>query len=187
MRRLHAGKLFGLETTVAPAALAWHGGLALVAAGLAAWPLGLSAPAALAAGLLSAVVFFVSEWLHQAGHALAAWRVGHPMRGIHYFSLFSGSVYPAEEPALPRRVHVLRSLGGFCVNVLLGSVLAVWALSAWPQGGLGAWLLAFGAVANLFVLGLGALLPISVPGGDGLTDGGALLKHWRESRMKAEG
>ncbi len=50
---------------------------------------------------------------------------------------------------------------------------------AWHVG-LG--LLAFGAVANLFVLGLGALVPITVPGGDGVKDGGALLRYWREGR-----
>ncbi len=186
MRTLRFGPLFGLETTVAPAALAWFGGLAPVSAALAGWLLGLGLLSALSAGLLSAVVFFASEWLHQAGHALAARRVGHPMRGMHYFSIFSASVYPPDEPPLPRRVHVLRSLGGFWVNLLLGGVLALLALPAWPNGGVGAWLLAFGAVVNVFVLGLGALLPLKVPGGDGLTDGGALLRMWKE-RMKDEG
>lgn len=183
MRTLHFGPIFGLETTVTPAALAWFGGLALVSAALAAWLLRLDVLAASAAGLLSALVFFISEWLHQAGHALAASLVGHPMRGMHFFSLFSGSVYPPDEPALPRRLHVLRSLGGFWVNLLLGAGLALLALPAWPRGGLGAWLLAFGAVVNLLVLGLGALLPLRVPGGDGLTDGAALLKMWKE-RLK---
>jgi hypothetical protein len=182
--------LFGLHLTVTRAALLWHLGLAVVCALLAGWLLRLSPGAALLAGLLSALIFFVSEFLHQLGHAWAARAVGHPMRGIRFFSLFGGSVYPSDEPPLPRRVHVLRSLGGFWINVLIGLLLLPAALSAWPNGGVGAWLLAFAVCANLLVLGLGALLPIPVPGGDGgVTDGGALLRHWqaaqREKRAKS--
>ncbi len=175
-------KIFGLNVTFTRPALLWHLGLALLCAVLAGWLLRLSLGSAIIAGVLSALLFFVSELLHQLGHALAAHRVGHPMRGIHFFSLFSASLYPANEPALPRRVHILRSLGGFWVNLLIGAALLPPALAAWPGGGVWAWLLAFGVVANVFVLGLGALAPITVPGGDGVTDGGALLKYWREGK-----
>jgi hypothetical protein len=177
-------KLFGLAVTVTRAALLWHAGLAVLCALLAAWLLRLSLLPALLAGLLSAFVFFLSELLHQLGHALAARGVGHPMQGLHFFSLFSASLYPADEPALPRRVHVMRSLGGFWVNVLLGLVLLPLAVRAWPPGGVGAWLLAFAAFANLLVLGLGAFLPITVPGGTGATDGAALLRYWREAQRE---
>lgn len=176
-------KFFGLELTFTRAAFYWHLGLALVSAALAYWLLGLN-PGALTAGALSAGVFFVSELLHQFGHALAARLVGHPMRGIHFFSLFAASVYPADEPPLPRGLHVRRALGGFWVNVVIGLALLPFALRAWPQGGVGAWVLAFGVVANLFVLGLGAFLPITVPGGTGGTDGAMLLHLWREAQAE---
>jgi hypothetical protein len=42
--------------------------------------------------------------------------------------------------------------------------------------------LAFAVVANLLVLGLGAFVPLTVPGGTGGTDGATLLQHWREAR-----
>ncbi len=179
--------LFGLKLTGTRAALLWHLGLALVCALLAGWLLRLSPGAALLAGLLSAVIFFASELLHQLGHAWAAHRVGHPMRGIRFFSLFGASLYPAGEPPLPRRVHVLRALGGFWVNVLIGLLLLPAALSAWPNGGVGAWLLAFAVFANLLALGLGALLPITIPGSDGgVTDGGTLLYHWQAAQREKQ-
>jgi hypothetical protein len=177
--------LFGLDLTVTRVALLWHAGLAVLCALLAAWLLNLGLLEAVLAGLLSAPIFFISELLHQLGHALAARGVGYPMQGLHFFSLFSASLYPASEPALPRRVHVLRSLGGFWVNVLIGLVLLLPAVSAWPRGGVGAWLLAFAAFVNLLVLGLGAFLPITVPGGTGATDGAALLRYWREARRES--
>jgi hypothetical protein len=177
--------LFGLELKFTRGALLWHLGLAVLAALLAAWLLDLGPGAAVLAGLLSAAVFFVSELLHQLGHAWAARSTGHPMQGLHFFSLFSASVYPANEPELPRRIHVRRSLGGFWVNLLVGVILLPLANTAWSGGGVGAWLLAFGTVVNLLVLGLGALLPIPVPGGEGgVTDGGALLRYWREAQAE---
>jgi len=179
--------LFGLNITFTRASFYWHLGLGLVCAALAAWLLRLGLGAALAAGVLSAALWFASELVHQFGHAWAARSVGHPMIGLQFFSLFSASIYPANEPPLPRRVHVLRSLGGFWVNVVIGLALAPLALAAWPNGGVGAWVLAFGVVANFFGLGLGALLPITIPGGDGLTDGGALLRYWQEARREKSG
>lgn len=176
-------RIFGLNITFSRAVFLWHIGLGLLSAGLAYWLVGLD-PGAMVAGALSAVVFFVSELLHQLGHAWAAHRVGYPMTGIHFFSLFSASLYPADEPPLPRRVHVQRSLGGFWVNVVIGLVLIPFAIAAWPQGGIGAWVLAFGVVANLFVLGLGAFVPLTVPGGDGVTDGAALLRYYREAQAE---
>lgn|GEM_PF-361663 len=180
-----------LRTTIAPLAVVAYAILALAAAALAGWLTHLSFGAALVAGVLSALVFFVSEWLHQAGHALAARWVGYPMRGIHFFSVLSSSLYPEDEPYLPRALHVRRALGGFWVNLVLG--LISWPLAAYlfPRGteilppviSVVAWLAAFSAVTNILVLGLGALLPIKLPGG-GLTDGGTLLHYWREARSE---
>jgi hypothetical protein len=172
--------LFGLRLTVTRAALAWFAGLALAMALLAWLLLALTAAEAVLAGALSAALFFVFEVLHHLGHALAARSTGYPMTGVRFFSVFAASQYPADEPALPRALHIRRALGGFWVNVLLGGLLLPAALAAWPQGGLPAWLLAYSAAANLFVLGIGSLLPIKVPGGDGLTDGGTLLKHLQQ-------
>lgn len=180
-----------LRTTVAPLAIVSYALLALVLAALAGWFTHLGFGAALLAGALSSVLFFVYEWLHQAGHALAARSVGYPMTGIHFFNLLSASIYPDDEPELTRALHVRRALGGFWVNLVLGFIS--WPLAAYlfPRGteilppaiSVVAWLAAFSAVVNLLVLGLGALLPIKLPGG-GWTDGGTLLFYWREARSE---
>lgn len=182
---------FGLRTTVTPLALAAYGILGLVAAALAAWLAHLSLGPALVAGLLSVPIFFVSELAHHTGHAVAARWVGYPMRGIHFFSVLAGSVYPADEPNLAPRLHMRRALGGFGVNVVLG--LLTWPLAAYlfPQGteilppvvSVVAWLAAFATVTNLLVLGVGALIPLKIPGG-GWNDGGTLLHYWREMRAE---
>jgi hypothetical protein len=157
---------------------------------LARWLVHLPFGWALVAGLISALFFWLCEWLHQLGHALAAFAVGHPMIGIHFFNIFSSSQYPPEPP-LPPATHVKRALGGFWVNLLIGLLLLPVALYLWPRGreilpdfiSLAAWLAGFGAFINLIVLGLGALLPLKIPGG-GLNDGGTLLYFWRATQRR---
>lgn len=188
---LFAFNFFGLRTTITPLALGAFVALAGVAAALAGWLAHLSLGPALVAGALSAVIFFVSELAHHAGHAVAARGVGYPMQGVHFFSVLAGSVYPADEPDLAPRLHIRRALGGFGVNVVLG--LLTWPLAAYlfPRGteilppviSVVGWLAAFATVTNLLVLGLGALIPIKLPGG-GWTDGGTLLHYWRELRAE---
>jgi hypothetical protein len=184
-------KFFGLQVSLAPAAVVSYLLLVLLAALLAGWQLQLSLGPALLAGFFSALVFFASELLHQFGHALAARRVGHPMAGIHFFHILSGSVYPRSEPPLPPAVHVRRALGGFWVNLLVGLLFLPVALALYPRGtellppgpSVLAWVAAFGAFTNILVLGLGALLPLKLPGG-GWTDGGTLLHYWRQGQPR---
>lgn len=152
--------------------------LGLIAANLR----GLTSSQALLAGGLSALIWFVSEWIHQMGHAFAARRVGYPMQRIHYFSLLALGLYPQDEPSLPRHIHVKRALGGFWVNLLFGLLLTPAALLLWPGGGIGGWLAGFSAFLNAIILGLGAFLPIDTK--LGATDGGTLLRLWRESRRQ---
>jgi len=171
--------LFGLKTTISPfSVLAFLAMIPLTAWMSARW-LFLALGPALLAGCLSSLLMFASAWLHQWGHARAARRAGYPMLGLHFFSLFSASQYPADEPALPAAIHIRRALGGFWVNGLIGLVFAPLAFYLWPRGGVLAWLTALGAVYNFFVLGLGALVPIDLPGVF-TDDGGTLLRYWRE-------
>jgi hypothetical protein len=133
---------------------------------------------ALLAGVLSAVVMFVSDWLHQMGHAFAAWRTGYPMTGMHYNTIFAVSQYPPDEPPLPAGVHVQRALGGFGINVLIGLFLLPYAFFLSFAGGLAAWVVGLATFYNLLVVGLGALVPIDLPGVL-TTDGATLLRYWR--------
>lgn len=192
MRPVTIGRVFGLQTTFTlwfwPSYLA----VAVLAAVLAHWVVRLPGGPSIVAGGLSALILLASEWLHQLGHSLAARQVGHPMVGIQFFNLFSASQYPPDEPALPPRLHVWRALGGFWINVVIGLLLLPAALRLWPRGSeilpptvsLAAWLAGFGMFVNLVVLGLGALLPLKIPGG-GLNDGGTLLHYWLENRGKS--
>jgi hypothetical protein len=139
---------------------------------------------ALWAGILTMIVFFVSDWLHQYGHALAAKWVGQPMIGVHFFSVLSASLYPPDEPVLLPNLHIRRALGGFWVNLLIGALLGAAANSLWATGsGLG-WVTAVGAIWNFLVLGLGALLPIDIPGVF-TNDGGTIFHYWRQSKVKS--
>lgn len=135
---------------------------------------------ALAAGTLATLLYVACEWLHQMGHARAAHATGYPMRGIRYvFTGLSVCEYPPDEPELPAALHIRRALGGFWINVIIGTLLAPYAFFAWVQGGVLGWVLAFTAVINFFVLGLGALLPIDIPGVFTI-DGGTLWRYWRK-------
>ena len=114
------------------------------------------------------------------------------MVGIQFYHLFSASQYPPYEPELPREIHIRRALGGFWINLVIGLLLLPVTLKLWPEGreilppmvSLVAWLAGFAAFSNIVILGLGALLPLKIPGGV-LNDGGTLLHYWLESRSKS--
>ncbi len=175
--------LFGLKTTISPKGIVWFLFLVPWPAWSAARALSLSFWEAVAAGVLSTLVMYVFEWVHQLGHSLAARRVGYPMIGVHWGWWLSNSVYPKDEPPLPPRTHIRRALGGFWINLLIGLALAPAAFYLWPRGDLWSWVVAFNSAWNLFVLGLGALTPIDIPGVFTI-DGGTIWRYWRESRRK---
>lgn len=169
--------VLGVQTTITRLGLVSFGVAGLGLAGLAgAWS-GLPLGAALLAGALGALSMFVSEWLHQMGHAVAARRTGYPMHAMHFRSVLAVSEYPAEEPELPAALHIRRALGGFWVNLLIGLFLAPYAFFAGFGGGGAAWAVGFATFYNLVVLGLGALVPIDLPG-TLTTDGATLLRYW---------
>lgn len=183
MRTVHLFTLFGLKTTISPVGVVSYLISIPVTGWLAASARSLSWVEAALAGVLSAVVMFVSGWLHQLGHARAARDTGYPMVGVHFFSLFSASRYPPGEPPLPPSVHIRRALGGFWVNLLIGLLLLPIGFFAWFEDGVRGWVFAFAALYNLGVLGLGSLLPVDIPGVF-TDDGGTLLRYWRERRAE---
>ena len=181
MRSYTLFTLFGLKTTISSVGIVVYLVSIPVMAWVTAWMRSLTPGSALLAGLLSVPVMFASDWLHQWGHARAARRTGYPMIGIHYHSLFSASQYPPDEPPLPAQVHLQRALGGFWVNMLAGLLVAPLAFYLWPRGGVSGWLAGFTFAWNFLGGGIGALLPIDIPGVFTL-DGGTLLRLWREGR-----
>lgn len=179
MRALRLFTLLGVATVVTGTSAASFAIAVFGLAGLAAAWSGLALDQALAAGLLAALGMFLSEWLHQMGHALAARRVGYPMHQMLFTSILAVSQYPADEPELPARVHVQRALGGFWVNLLVGAFLLPYWFFLSFAGGAAAWALGWLAFWNLAVLGLGALAPIDIPGVL-TTDGATLLRYGRK-------
>lgn len=166
------GTFFGLNHTAAPSALLATG---MLAAGLSAvgvlW-LGLALPEAVGGGLAAALLHWLGEEVHQQGHALAARRTGYPMSGVRLWWWFGQSLYPADEPELPARVHVRRALGGVPASLALAALGGVAAWGLRQAGGVGYWLAVFVFLENLLVFALGALLPL------GFTDGSTLLRYW---------
>ena len=174
MKESRLGRLGGLEISAAPSA--FLGSLALwvglSAIGIA-W-LNLSAGEAIIGALVAATLYWISDTVHQFGHARAAKQTGHPMLGIRYWGVLSSSVYPADEPTLPAAVHIRRALGGPTTSAVVTILAAalVYAMRFAGVYGIIRWLALFFLLANLFVFTLGPFLPL------GFTDGSTLL-HWR--------
>jgi hypothetical protein len=163
------GRVAGLSLSARPSTIISAIGLwtfvTMLGAVIIPLPIGL----AIVGGLIATVLHYVSDTLHQLGHAFAAKRAGYPMIGIRFWFVLSTALYPPDEPALPGRIHIRRALGGPIVSVLIG-VIAIF-LAALTTGVIG-WIIAFVAFDNLVVLGLGAFLPL------GFTDGSTILTWW---------
>ena len=125
---------------------------------------------ALGWGLAATVAHWLSELVHNLGHAWAARRTGHPMTGIRFWAMLATSVYPADEGPLPGRVHLQRALGGPAASALL-TLLAGGVTLALTAQSLPWWLSLFVGLENLFVFTLQVFLPL------GFNDGGTLW-HW---------
>lgn len=148
------------------AAFAWFG----------ATTLGLPPGEAIVGGLAAETLLWLSEFLHNVGHAIAARRTGWPMIGISLGLMLAlgRSIYPADEPALPSGVHVRRALGGPLVSLLIAALLLPVALALRPTGGAPFYVAAFGAGLNFFVYTLQALVPL------GFNDGAVIWRAVRE-------
>lgn len=126
---------------------------------------------ALIAAFIAVTLHWLSETLHQFGHAFAARRAGYPMIGVRYWGALSTSVYPRDEPALPGTVHIRRALGGPTTSFLVALIAAIVFLALNARDT--AWYLTlFCALENVLVFCLGAFLPL------GFTDGSTILEWW---------
>jgi hypothetical protein len=162
------------EGRVLAGSLVLWGLLSIIGIGL----LDLDAFPAMAGSVLAVVLHWISELVHQLGHAWAARRTGHPMTGIHFgkMLLLGTSIYPPDEGALPAKVHIRRALGGPASSLLFSLVagLAVFALRS-TEGVLW-WVGLFFFVENLGLFTVGAFLPL------GFTDGSTLLEWWLQRK-----
>lgn len=166
------GQVAGLKLTVSPSAIVGALVLWAVLGAIAIGILKLSPVEAIIGGLIAVILHFVSELVHQFGHAYAARRTGYPMIGVRFWLIFGASIYPKDEGDLPASVHIRRALGGPPASFLLTLASGVIVLALQSAGGLVWWLAVFLFVDNLFVFTLGPFLPL------GFTDGSTLLYWW---------
>lgn len=177
MKAIRLGRWGGLEISAVPSAFLGSLALWLVLAGIAIALLHLAAGEAIGAALMAVALHWLAETIHQLGHARAARQAGYPMIGIRYWGLLSTSIYPSDEPALPSELHIQRAVGGplMSSNVVIVSAIVLLLLRLAKATGPVWWLAILFLFDNLFVLTLGALLPL------GFTDGSTLL-YWRNKK-----
>ena len=175
MKPMHPGKILGLDIWISPSALVGSVAITLVAAVVFATRAGLSTGEALFGGIVAMLLYWLSDFAHHFGHAIAARRTQYPMTGVLFHTVLGPSVYPRDEPELPGRVHIRRALGGPALSsvVLVVASLGALLIPARTSPLLNA-LAMFVAAINLFIFGGGAFLPL------GFTDGSTLLRWWRK-------
>lgn len=153
------------------------------------FPIGL----ALLTGFFSMVMYWLSELVHQIGHALAARGTGYPMSGITFGELggfIGASRYPKDEPPLPPMIHIRRALGGPIASAVVTMVaLIIWRLASGSlppvqndPPGWGALTIAvtiYTFVMNLFIYTLQVFIPLS------FNDGGTIWRAWRQRHEAA--
>jgi hypothetical protein len=130
---------------------------------------------ALLVGVCFAIYHEVAQFVHQLGHALAARATGYPMTGIRYEWGFTYSEYPPNEPHLPDKVHIQRSLGGVGgVTLLLIIVVLLWLQVDVTANEFTRWLLNFVLFDSLLLFIASAVLS------DGLLF--ILHKDWKKTQ-----
>jgi hypothetical protein len=169
------GRLFSLRLSVEPLAIAGSVALLALLSIVAIVVLGFPIGAAVVGALIAVVLHWLSEIVHNLGHAWAARSTGYPMAGIQLgrLAIFGTCLYPPNEPALPARVHIRRALGGPAASLLLSIIAAAILVTLGVSNHAVLWWVAlFFFLDNFVVLALGAFLPL------GFTDGSTLLYWW---------
>jgi hypothetical protein len=168
------GTVGGVKITVRRSAIISSIALWTVATEIATTFFHASLAAGIVQGLFVTLLHWLSDLLHQAGHAIAARSMGYPMSGLRLWFLLSTSLYPLDEPELPGRIHLRRALAGPIASLIVSVVAGVIALLLRNAGSPYTWIAVFAFLDNLLVFTLGAFLPL------GFTDGSTLLRLWRQ-------
>jgi hypothetical protein len=174
IKEYQLGHVAGLKLSAGPRALLGTVLFWALLSAVGAALLDLSPGQAIIGGLMATVLHWVSELVHQLGHAWAARRTGHPMLGVRFgkWLLLGTCLYPPDEGTLPAAVHVRRALGGPASSLLLTVLAGLAALALRSTGGVLWWVGLFFFLENLGLFTLGAFLPL------GFTDGSTLLEWW---------
>ena len=122
-----------------------------------------------AAGALTTLILFASEWGHNLAHAAVAHRIGKPVDAIRiYWGTPLLIYYDINDQDVSPRQHILRAAGGPIFNALMVPICYL-ARNLTRDESLPHYVVNFALGTNIFISSV-ALLPI--PG----IDGGPLLK-----------
>jgi hypothetical protein len=168
------GTIYGVKIIARPSAIIASIALWAVATEVATVFFHASLAAGIVQGLVVTLIHWLSDLLHQLGHAIAARSTGYPMSGLRLWFLVSSGLYPLDEPELPARTHVRRALGGPIMSLIVTVITGVIALLTRNAGSPYTWIAVFAFLDNFLIFTLGAFLPL------GFTDGSTLLRLWRE-------
>ena len=168
------GTIYGVKIIARPSAIIASIALWAVATEVATAFFHASLAAGIVQGLVVTLIHWLSDLLHQLGHAIAARSSGYPMSGLRLWFLVSSGLYPLDEPELPARTHVRRALGGPIMSLIVTVITGVIALLMRNAGSPYTWIAVFAFLDNFLIFTLGAFLPL------GFTDGSTLLRLWRE-------
>ncbi|MGB8646628.1 MAG: hypothetical protein WCF84_15415 [Anaerolineae bacterium] len=174
MNKIKLGQVAGLAISLEPTGIIATLALIAILTTIGLALLGFSPLEAVAFGLISTLLHWLGESLHQLGHAQAARQTGYPMTGVRYgtLGLLSAALYPRDEPPLPGALHIHRALGGPKWSAVMALIAALLTAVLWNTTPLLRAIALLFFVEALFVFTLGALLPL------GFTDGSTILK-WR--------
>jgi hypothetical protein len=178
MKEYRLGEVARVCWTFTPAAIFGSLGLWLIVVTLMTAVFSISIGPALFGGMIVVLLHWLSEVVHQLGHAWAARRTGYPMTGgrAGKFGVFITSLYPLDEPELPANLHLRRALGGPIFSAWLSSIAFIIALMLiQTASALGQFILWFFFLENLFVMTLQVFIPL------GFNDGATV---WRWARQR---
>jgi hypothetical protein len=133
---------------------------------------------ALLGGVVVVILHWLSELVHQLGHAWAARRTGYPMIGIRFgtYGVLGTSLYPLDEPELSAKTHLRRAIGGPIFSALLSAIaFLIILLTIRGVDALWAFILGFFFLENFFVMTLQVFIPV------GFNDGATV---WRLIRKR---
>ena len=102
-REFRVFTLYGLPVSIVPGFFAGTGLTLLALAGIGLFALGFGLIPALAGAVAATALMWLSELVHQLGHAIAARRAGHPMIAITLgrYLVLVPAFYPSNEGARP--------------------------------------------------------------------------------------
>jgi hypothetical protein len=169
------GRLFGLELSFVPSALAGWAFLWVFFGLLGRLIFHRGVLVSIAGGAVLVALHILSEILHNVGHAVAARRTGYPMTGLRMWGIFGTSVYPEDEGQLPARVHIRRAVGGPVGSATAAAATGVMAAATAVVLPRFTWIPLLFFLDNLLVFFLGNFVPV------GFNDASTFL-HWRKRR-----